>query len=298
MNIHLNIKTLEKNIKNIHGQKGIDWLNALPTIQQKLSKFWSLTNIMPVNNMSYNYVALALQNNNPVVLKISCDKQLIQDEYKALKHFNGQGSIRALDIHSELNALLLEQAVPGYLLKEHHPEKIADTIHIYSNVVKALANQPLSDNNYTHVSQWCKAIDRITDSKIEKHFSDKAKKLKSELLSTTQPEYLCHGDLHLENIIKQKENWFAIDPKGIVGEMAFEAAAFDLVSKHELQDESNVPSLMLDRITKLSTALDINFDRLLSWIFLRILISAQWFIEDNGDPSQMLVLAKYIYPLI
>lgn len=203
--------------------------------------------------MTWNYVALALQKNkHPVVLKISCDKQVIQDEYKALHHFDGHGSIKPLDINLEYNALLLQQAIPGHCLKEHHPHKVTDTIKIYSAIVQALATQKVYENSTEHVSQWCNAVDRITDSRIEKHFVDKARQLRSVLLSTAQHEYLCHGDLHLENILQHGSHWLAIDPKGIIGDMAFEAAAFDLLSPDELKDSQQVISKIVDRVEKLS----------------------------------------------
>ena len=36
-------------------------------------------------------------------------------------------------------------------------------------------------------------------------------------------------------------------------------------------------------------------DRLRAWVFLRVIISAQWFIEDNGNPDEMLRLASVLY---
>lgn len=131
------METLIKNVTNTWGDNGKAWLNQLPILIEFLSKHWSLTDIKPVSNLSYNYVALATQNNNkPVVVKISCDEQLIADEYKALQHFDGRGSIKVLDINTDHHALLLEQAIPGQLLKENHPIKIEDTIEIYAQVVK------------------------------------------------------------------------------------------------------------------------------------------------------------------
>ena len=98
------METLIKNVTNTWGDKGKDWLNQLSSIIEPLSNHWSLTDIKPVNNMSYNYVALATQNNStPVVLKICCDEQLIANEYKALKHFDGRGSIRVLDMNKKYN---------------------------------------------------------------------------------------------------------------------------------------------------------------------------------------------------
>lgn len=290
------MKILEKNIKNVWGKIGQRWLNQLPSIIERLSDYWSLTNIKPVDNMSYNYVALATQKDNiPVVLKISCDEQLIANEYKALKHFDGHGSVKVLDINKAHNALLLEQAIPGYLLKGHHPIKIENTIKIYAQVVKALSSPSLTTNNYTHVSQWCQALDRIEVGKIDKHFVKKAKELRSFLLNSAKQEYLCHGDLHLENIIQHGKKWLAIDPKGIIGEMAFEVAAFDLISKDELKDTATIQEKIVTSATLLSRALDLCYERLLAWMFLRAILAAQWFLEDNGDPSEMLTLATLLF---
>lgn len=293
------MKTLEKNIINLFGKTGRKWLDSLECTVEKLAQLWHLTNITPVSNMSWNFVALAIQKNNrPVALKISCDPKLIRDEYKTLKHFNGHGAIKVLDINTQYNAILLEQAVPGHLLKVHHPLKIEDTISIYANVVKRLSTNELSDDSYIHAIKWCEAIDRIHDARIDIRFVDKAKQVRSQLLDSTPREYLCHGDLHLENIIQQGSDWVVIDPKGIIGEMAFEAAAFDLISNEEMKDATTASVKIVERVTQLSTVLNISFDRLLSWIFLRIIISAQWYVEDNGDPTQMLALAGYVYPLI
>jgi streptomycin 6-kinase len=122
------------------------------------------------------------------------------------------------------------------------------------------------------------------------------------LLSTAQQEYLCHGDLHLENILQHGSHWLAIDPKGIIGEMAFEAAAFDCLSPDELKDSQQVTSKIIDRVEKLAITLRIDFNRLLAWIFLRTIISAQWFIEDKGEPNESLderlTLAKHVYPIL
>lgn len=293
------MKTLEKNITHVFGQKGLKWLKNLPVIVGTLSKQWSLTAVNFVSNMSWNFVATAIQNKKiPVVLKISCDEQLLLSEYHALKHFDGKGAVQILDINQEYNALLLERAMPGEHLKIHS-ESLEETIAIYTHVVKQLASKPLPINyNYKHVSDWLKAFDKITTAHFEQRFIDKALQLRTMLLSTAHHEYLCHGDLHLENIINSDSNWLAIDPKGIVGEMALEAAAFDLISAEEVHRESDIASLILYRVKLLATSLDLDLNRLLSWIFVRIILSAQWFIEDKGDPSFMISLANYVYPLI
>jgi FkbM family methyltransferase len=97
---------------------------------------------------------------------------------------------------------------------------------------------------------------------------------------------------------QQGNSWLAIDPKGMVGEMAFEVAAFDLIDKDEMKNIDALSEKITDRVSQLSKKLNLDHNRLLSWIFLRIIISVQWFIEDNGDPGDMLALAKPIYSML
>lgn len=293
------MKTLEKNAINVWGSHGQSWFNRLPEIIFELSKHWNLSHIVPVDNMTYNYVAKAIQADQlPVVLKISCDRELIQDEYRALNHFKSHGAIKVLDIHADLNALLLEQAIPGNLLKEYYSEDIQNTIQIYGDVVKTLAGQSKSSDQYKHVEGWCRAIDRIDDQRISTNYIKKAKELRDFLFSTKEREYLCHGDLHLENIIQNGNQWLSIDPKGIIGEMAFEAAAFDLIDESEWSKPQLLKDKIIYRSQLLAATLDLDHDRLLSWIFLRAMMSAQWFIEDQGDPEKVLNVVSLIYPLL
>jgi len=295
----MNINTLEKNVIRVWGDQGKTWIQKLPEIIINLTQYWQLNDVEPIDNMSYNYVAKAQKNDNThVVLKISCDKQLIKDEYHALKNFNTNTSIKALDIYADQNALLLEQAIPGYLLKKIYPKNVKSTIKIYAELVKALASQSCRPHGFTHVKKWCGVIDRINDKRIKSEFIDEAKRLKDFLFSSIENEYLCHGDLHLENIIRHKNEWLIIDPKGIIGEIAFEAAAFDIIEKNEWSKHDNIKTIIINRVSLLANTLEINKDRLLAWIFLRTIISAQWFIEDNDSPNERLNLASALYPAV
>jgi len=291
--------TFTKNIVNLHGEKGKQWLDSLPQQIERLKALWGLTEITPVDNMSWNYVAKAIQDNNsPVVLKISCDKDLIDHEYQALMHFNGHGSVNAIDYNSKCNALLLKQAMPGTILKDITSKSTQKVISIYSNVVNALASTAKPDIvQFEHISKWLKAIDRIKSNLIDKQLVQLAKTLKTELLNTSNNEYLCHGDLHLENVIQDQNQWVAIDPKGIIAEKEFEVSAFDLLSKDEL-NSNDCTNLIKKRIQLLAKTTRTDKTKLLKWIFLRIIMSAQWFIEDNGDPTFMLKLVIIIYPLV
>ena len=48
-----------QNITNIYGKKGQEWFDNLPKIVNALSNYWQLTDVIPVDNMTYNYVVKA-----------------------------------------------------------------------------------------------------------------------------------------------------------------------------------------------------------------------------------------------
>ena len=121
--------------------------------------------------------------------------------------------------------LLLERADPGVSLKSYFPEKDNDAIQITCECLKRLHQAPiLSDHRLPHIKDWLTALDK--NPGIPTDYLHKAKKLRDELLKTTASHVLLHGDLHHDNILKNVNGWIVIDPKGVIGEPAYEVAAF------------------------------------------------------------------------
>lgn len=275
------------------GDDGQIWLAQLPKLIEQVADRWRLTDIIAYENLSYNFVAHAKQGTRNVTLKLSQDKKLISDEYNALQYFAGNGVITVLAIDYETNCLLLQEAIPGGTLKNFDAPKIIDKISLFTSVVNKIASAP-KDNlqKFMHVSHLCNSIDEPTT--IPSKYIETAQKLRDSLLNSAIDEYLCHGDLHLDNIIQHSSSWLAIDPKGIVAEKAFEVAAFDLLSSEELAGNVNLSKRIVARNHSLAAAFNIAPQRLLSWFFLRLILSALWFIEDNEDPNKVLEIVKYI----
>lgn len=286
--------SFEKNILNAFGKPGAEWLSNLPRIIKSLEKLWGLSDVKALDKLNWNFVASAKQDNkSPVILKISYDQEPILNEYNALRHFDGRGAVRSLAFNYENKALLLEYVSPGVALSGD-PEKI---IPLYANLVRKISNLPLGMFAGEGLEEWLEAVDTISDSRIDPRFIKKARELKLKLLTSLKNTYLCHGDLHLENVISCGSNWVAIDPKAVIGEIEFEASAFDLVSPEELKSAAGVSGLILARINLLAASLKINSERLFEWIFLRNMLAAQWFIEDKGDPSFKIAILNLLYSL-
>ena len=142
-----NLSRLKQTIINARGSEGERWFNDLPQTIEKLKNHWALTQIKPVTNMSWHYVTFAEQSGKPVVLKFGADEKTINDEYQALKHYNGLGMIEVLDYYQPLNALLLARAVPGGMLKEED----CHVIEAYAEVVKKLSSKHPIKHPFLHV---------------------------------------------------------------------------------------------------------------------------------------------------
>lgn len=291
------MKELTKNAINILGEKGSAWIEALPTIIKALSDQWALKNITPVENMSYNYVAKAIRSDGQsIVLKIGFDKQVIVDEKQALAYFDGNAAIRLLDYDEKYNALLLDQAIPGTTLKSFYPAQDEFVIDCYVNTVKRLLSKSMnSPYRFRHVRDWLKAIDKVKSNLIPNSLLQRAIDLKNSLLSTMTKEIVLHGDLHHDNILQNNDTWVVIDPKGIVGEPEFEIAAFDFIHADEMKDGIDIKKLFHQRLNLIAEKSQLSAERIKDWIFIRLILSAVWHVEDNGDPIKAVNLAEVLY---
>ncbi|MBA2654078.1 MAG: phosphotransferase [Gammaproteobacteria bacterium] len=285
-----------RNIINIYGEPGRKWLTDLPEIIKILSIKWQLNYISPVGNMTYNYVAKAIsQTDTPLILKISCDPEIIAPEKEALMYFYGKGSIKLIDYSEDHNAILLHQAVPGVTLKSFYPARPEFVMDNYVSTMQQLHQKELSSkSNFGHISAWLEALDECDSTQMPKNLLEEAVSLKNKLLNSLNKPVVLHGDLHHDNILQDGEEWLAIDPKGIIGDAEFEIAAFDFITKSELQSNSDIKKLFEQRVNQIAKKSNLNPQRIKDWIFVRLILSAAWSIEDKSNPDRAIKLASNI----
>ncbi len=112
------------------------------------------------------------------------------------------------------------------------------------------------------------------------------------LLADQYPTYVLHGDIHHGNIRYHSERgWLAIDPKGLIGEQAYDAANA-LCNPNSLPRIVQSRERLLCQAGTMATGLGINLDRLLSYVFAHACLSVCWSLEDGQDPSFGLAMAK------
>jgi streptomycin 6-kinase len=285
------MKTLEENIINLYGEAGKQWLTDLPKLVLKMETTLSLSDLKPMKNLSYNYVLSGFQGSQPIILKLGPDIDGLKQEAITLQAFSELGVVKVLAQNDGM--LLLERAVSGISLRSYFPEKDNDTIHITSECLKRLHQAPIPHTHlFPHIKDWLMALDK--DWEIPTHYLQKARLLRDRLLETSANPVLLHGDLHHDNILQNGDNWIVIDPKGVIGEPAYEVAAFIRNPIPKLLTLNNAASIINYRITRFSEILALPERRILDWCFVQAVLSWIWAIEDGCDETYFRKLTEIL----
>lgn len=297
--------TFHSNIISIYGEKGKAWLNELPELVTAASSKLDLCHLKEVINLSYNYVLSGFQGDNPIILKLGLDHEALAREAFALRCFEGCGAVKV--ITEDKGMLLLERAVPGLSLRGVYDEAIVQrnntiagsrrftrddkALKIACKVMTKLhqVNIPTACN-FPHIKDWLMALDK--EWAIPDAYLKKARKLRDQLLNTTGPDVLLHGDLHHGNILQNGDDWVVIDPKGVIGEPAYEVAAFIRNPIPELMNHEDRQNIIHNRITHFAKIMELPSQRILDWCFVQAVLTWAWALEDGGDTRYFQQLTK------
>jgi streptomycin 6-kinase len=104
-----------------------------------------------------------------------------------------------------------------------------------------------------------------------------------DLSASMDDPVLLHGDFHHWNIMTaQRQPWLAIDPKGVIGEPAYEIAPFLLNPLGWLQKQPDPARITARRIDIFADHLSLDRTRIIRWAIYQSVLSAWWSLEDQG----------------
>lgn len=280
--------TFASDITDRNDVAGRAWLRRLPHVVAELCERWQLTPEGP-NWFGYCAIALPLRRADatPAVLKVSWPGPDQAPEAPALRAWDGHGVVRLLDHDPDRWALLLERldesrdltGVPigeaieiiGSLLRRMHRAPVptdvpslADTARRWAEEIPSrwpIAAPPWSDGVRDEVVATCRE------------------------LGDSEAGRLLHADLHFENVLAaDREPWLAIDPKGLVGDPAFES--FPVLWNRF--DEYSGHGDVRRRLDPWCEAADIDRDRARAWARVRMVEDAiDRLVEASGDEREI-----------
>lgn len=135
------------------------------------------------------------------------------------------------------------------------------------------------------------ALGALTDDPASAAFLGRGRILARRLLDDTTPAdtVVLHGDLHHENVLEfAPGDWRAIDPKGIVGHRAFDAAAM-LANPDRATAQD--PRHLEQRVELLRRSLGVDRSTILAWSVARSALSAVWSLQDGVDEDARDIIA-------
>lgn len=226
-------------------------------------------------------------NNLSCMLKIA----LIEEEQVGggvMVWWNGHGAAKIL-LHDE-RALLMERAQgANSLLKMVKQGKDDEASLIICSVVAKLhsiSHQPIP-SKIVPLSEWFRSLNKAQ----EHHVLLKKAYLTSQiLLQTTQQLTVLHGDIHHQNILDfGSAGWLAIDPKGLLGDPYYDYAN---IFCNPDEDIATSPGRLVRQAHLISEKSNLDYYRLLQWIFAYAGLSAAWHFEEGGSADLALKVAE------
>lgn len=285
------------NVTRVWGQEGTTWLKKLPALITFFSSRWQLEHVVHFENLSFNYVAKAHSKllNTPVVLKIGIPAHDFLNELKALEFYDGNGSVKLLASDGQKYGMLLAHIEPGTTLRSFFPEQDKTAVDYACSIMKKLHTRQLPSHvKFTTINNWFSLFNRLEVPHDLQNHVKRAHMIVDELQSSAQSHHLLHGDLHHDNILLNASgNGIAIDPKGIIGEAAYDVGAF-MCNPAELSSQPNVSEILAARLEQFSNILQINRTRLAKACYARIILSACWTVQAKGNWQDDATFAQYI----
>lgn len=288
-----------KNILDLYGDNGKKWLDSLPQLIDTYNKKWHIEAYSPYD-LSYNYVAPAKRTDGtPAVLKIGYPKDSeIKGEINALVLINGYGAEKILEADRENAIMLLEQIFPGIPLSKIDDDETET--RILAKVMKKIRKPLPKNHNFITLPQWITELREYAhilkgypSFPVPSWILSKALKLFEELITTSKTQVFIHGDLHHNNVLSSdRDNWLAIDPKGIAAEAEFETAALIRNPYERIKKSTNLEELFRKRINILSSELNFDPERIRKWCYAQTVLSGLWSRDNNEYANHALKVAQ------
>jgi streptomycin 6-kinase len=289
-----------RKVKNVWGTEGAQWAEDFPDLLAECVETWGLHDLSPFSEIYYNMIIGArTENGQAVVLKLGVPNEELSSEVEALQAYDGCGAVRLLDADPVKGALLLERLNPGTELHELHDNR--RETEIAAGLMTRLTIPPPEGHRFVNVSDWFRFFDEIETEYdpeaygLPREMIRTAREFSNELLATMEGEWLLHGDLHHFNILFDEERgWTAIDPKGVIGDKAFQPARFLGNPYPHLLSSADPEADTRERVAIFSEVLELDVRRVLRWGYVDRIVSSCWSIAEDGEKPEFSITCAQI----
>ena len=288
-------------VARVAGKAGEAWLDSLPRLVANFAERWRIAVLPAFEPMSYNYVAPAVRSDgSSAVLKALLPDSERETEPAMLNLCDGGGMVRLLEHDPEAGVMLLERVEPGTPLLELDDDD--EATRIAARVMRRFWRPVPESHPFPSVADWFEGFGRHRRANsggtgpLPRDLFERAEALAPHLVASSAAPVVLHGDLHHWNILAaEREPWLAIDPKGVIGEPAYEVGAW-------LRNPMpNIPAtpVLERRVAIFAEELGFERQRLVAWGAAQAVLSAIWSAENGGTNwGPAITCAERLFALI
>ena len=265
---------LRAHVARSSGAAAAAWLDDLPARIAAVEAAHGIVLDPPFAARSYNYVAPV--RGSPLAAKLYAPGEPeALSEVRALVAFDGAGAVRVRS-HDEARAMFLMDRVRPGGSADGLPD--AQSTAIAADLLARLHRAP-PPAGAIRLEDWFAAL------WASPRWPAEAARARA-LFDSAPPPVLLHGDLHHYNVLQGtgpsgEAVWTSIDPKGLVGDPAFDVAMWLC---NEIDGPDPIATIRA-RAERFARALGCDRGRIYGWAAAQSVLSACWAEEGGVDPG-------------
>ncbi|MEJ8640770.1 aminoglycoside phosphotransferase family protein [Streptomyces sp. MS1.HAVA.3] len=274
------------------GEPGAAWLAELPGIVDELLERWEC---VPDGEVTHGGVGLVVpvrrRGAESAVLKVSFPHPGNVHEPDAFEAWGGRGAVLLYERDDEHFAMLLERVRTSTLAEVEDGDEV---VTVAGRLGRRLAvpAPPGLPRLRERADAWEEELGRdaaeLTHA-LPRYVVDAAVATVREL-GRVQPDTLVHGDLHAGNILRaDREPWLAVDPKGYVGDPAYDGGTLLKSRAPALLTVDDLGKAVQRALDVYVEAAELDRERVRRWAQLHAVQAAFWgrrhgFRRARGGP--------------
>ncbi|MEV0802151.1 aminoglycoside phosphotransferase family protein [Kribbella sp. NPDC050281] len=258
------------------GEAGAAWLAELPALVDDLMARWDCVRDGEVTHGQVGVIVPVLHASGPAVLKVSFPHPGNVHEPDAYAAWGGRGAVLLYERDDASFAMLLERAKSSTLGQLADGDEIASVSGQLSRRLSIPAPSGLP-RLADQAEGWAAELRQDAadcPGALPVAVVDSALAVIDEL-GRHQPELVVHGDFHGRNILRgNREPWLAVDPKGYVGDPAYDGATLLKPRALALMESDDLMKALLHELDVFAEAAELDRERVRRWAHLQVVQAA------------------------
>ncbi len=291
-----------ESIINEFGLSGESWVENYPRLLDECVERWDLqllgtaTAGLPINVIFFCEDG----NGRPVVLKIGHPHPEQKTEIIALRKYSGRHIVRIIDWDEATGSFLMDRVSPGEKFRDYssgidRSEMQIPLFRELSIPVESIDGLPSFDGwlergfaDFRDIQPGAGKRDHDNEFSI---YIGLAESAFTSLRERHPKNYLLHGDLHHENILRSESGgWIAIDPKGVIGPRVMECGRFlhnfivdEIPGLNDIQDatDEQIVRVLKVRFETFSELMGLDYSDIVAAGYVDLVLSTCWSINLN-----------------